>query len=265
MIVIPGTAYAQARIQSRYGRRADAGVWLKLHKIHDLSSYLQTAQQMPLRHWVLGLGTNHSSHQIELTLRQKYRSHVDEVAGWMPTDWRKSLQWVKRLVDLPVLQYLVDGGEPLTWIRSDPDISNFIADDPTQCLQAIRRAGNGVMVDKWQQSGSILTGWLTQWNALRPESSLQNQGIARLQRLLLERKLHAQMQLQSKHQEAMSPTEYEIINERLRLVYRRYAFLPAAVFAYLAMVALDIHRLRNDLMQRLYFQQSQEVALRMPQ
>jgi hypothetical protein len=236
-------------------------VWLKLHNIHDLGSYLQTAQQMPLRHWVLGLGSNHNGHEIELTLRQKYRSHVDEVANWMPREWKKPLRWIKRLVDLPVLQYLVDGGEPLAWISSDPDITDFIADDPQLCMQAIRRAGNGIMVDSWQQSGSILTGWLAQWNTLRPESSLQNLGIERLERLLLERKVHDQMQLQSKHQEAMSPTEYEIINERLRLVYRRYAFLPAAVFAYLAMVALDIHRLRNDLMQRLYFQQAPDIAL----
>ena len=250
MIVIPGAAYAQARIQSRYGRRAEADVWFKLHNIHDLGSYLQTAQQMPLRHWVLGLDLDQSSHQIELTLRQKYRSHVDEVASWMPRDWKKSLRWIKRLVDLPVLQYLVDGGEPLVWMHADPEIARFITDDPRSRLQAIQQADNGIMVDSWQQSGSILTGWSTQWDALRPASRLQNQGIE-----LLERLLHDHMKMQSKHQEATPPTEYEHITERLRLVYRRYAFLPAAVFAYLAMVAVDIHRLRNDLMQRLYFQQ----------
>jgi hypothetical protein len=260
MIVIPGTAYAQARIQSRYGRRADAGVWLKLHNIHDLGSYLQAAQQMPLRHWVLGLGLGHSSHEIELTLRHKYRSHVDEVANWMPIEWKQSLRWIKRLVDLPVLQYLVEGGEPLAWMRSDPEIANFIADDPRLCLQAIRQAGNGVMVDSWQKNGSILKGWLSQWNDLRPESGLQNQGIERLERLL-----HEQMQAQSKHQQGTPATDYDIISERLRLIYRRYAFLPAAVFAYLAMVAVDIHRLRNDLMQRLYFQQALDIELGMPQ
>ena len=80
MSVMSGIAYAQARIQSRYGRRADAGVWLKLQNIHDLGSYLQTAQQTPLRHWVLGLSSSHNSHEIELALRQKYRHHIDEVA-----------------------------------------------------------------------------------------------------------------------------------------------------------------------------------------
>ena len=256
MIVIPGTAYAQARVQSRYGRRADAGVWLKLDNIHDLGSYLQAAQQMPLRHWVLGLGLDHSSHQIELTLRQKYRSHVDEVADWMPGEWKKALRWIKRLVDLPALQYLVEGGEPLAWMHSDPEIANFIADDPHRCMQAIRLAGNAVMVDSWQQSGSILTGWLAQWNRLRPQSSQQNRGIERLERLL-----HEQLRVQSKHQQTTPPIDYDFIGERLRLIYRRFAFLPAAVVAYLAMVALDIHRIRNDLMQRLYFQQSQDIAL----
>ena len=73
MAGLASIAYAQTRIQSRYGERADASVWLKLHNIYDLGSYLQTAQQTPLRPWVLGLSSTHSSHDIEEVLRQKYR------------------------------------------------------------------------------------------------------------------------------------------------------------------------------------------------
>ena len=264
MTVIHGIAYAQARIQSRYGKRADAGVWLKLHNIHDLGSYLQSAQQTPLRHWILGISSSHSSHDIELTLRQKYRRHVDEVAGWMPEDWKKTLQWIKRLVDLPVLQYLVDGGEPLPWMKSDPCINGFIADDPPLRLQAIRHEGNSIMVDSWQQSGSILAGWLAQWGSLCPKSAHDDRGLQTLVKLL-----HEQMPLQSSQQpskqQAAQPTDYEIMFDRLRLVFRRYAFQPAAVYAYLAIVALDLHRIRSDLMQRLFFQQADDIARDLPQ
>ena len=45
-------AYAQVRLQSRFGQRADEHVWLRLHNILDLASYLQVAQQTPLRPWV---------------------------------------------------------------------------------------------------------------------------------------------------------------------------------------------------------------------
>jgi hypothetical protein len=260
MSVLSGIPYAQARIQSRYGRRADAGVWLKLQNIHDLGSYLQTAQQTPLRHWVLGLSSSHNSHEIELALRQKYRHHIDEVANWMPVDWKKTVQWIKRLVDLPVLQYLVDGGEPLPWMKSDPNINDFTVDDPALRLQAFRLGGNSIMVDSWQQSGSIVTGWLTQWERMLPKSGYSHRGLE-----LLEKLFHDQIQLQTKQQEAAQPTDYEMLFDRLRLIFRRYAFQPSAVCAYLAIVALDVHRVRSDLIQRTYFRPSWDIERDLPQ
>jgi len=50
----------------------------------------------------------------------------------------------------------------------------------------------------------------------------------------------------------------------LRLVFRRYAFQPAAVCAYLVIIAIDLHRIRSDLMMRLLFQGSQDVAEGLP-
>jgi hypothetical protein len=253
-------AYAQTRIQSRYGERADAGVWLKLHNILDLGSYLQTAQQTALRPWVLGLSSTYNSHDIEQALRQKYRQHVDEVASWMPVKWHRPLQWIKRLADLPTLQYLLAGGEPLEWMKSDPEISDFTGDDVQLRVQHIRTAGNQALVDSWQQHGSILSGWLSQWKSIRPESIYFDQGQKQLEKLLLE-----QVQLQTRQQGKTLPGDYEIMLDRLRLVFRRSAFQPAAVCAYLAIVAIDVHRLRSDLMLRLLFQDGQDIEQELPQ
>lgn len=241
-------AYAQARIQSRFGQRVDENVWLRLHNIRDLGSYLQTAQQTPLRPWVLGISTTHSSHEIELTLRQKYRHHVEEVAGWMPPGWRAPLRWVRRLADLPVLQYLVAGGEPLDWMRSDPEFGDFTADDPLMRVHAMRDAGCWPLIDSWQQDGSMLPGWQKQWLRMRPKNRFYESGLRRMDRLLLE-----QMQQQGRQQTTPLPTDYQAFGDRLRKVFRRYAFEPAGVCAYLAIVAVDLHRLRSDLMQRLFF------------
>lgn len=259
MTALSGIAYAQVRIQSRYGKRADTNVWLKLHNIFDLGSYLQTAQQTPLRPWVLGLSSTHSSHDIELALRQKYRHHVDEVASWMPASWQAPLQMIKRLVDMPVLQYLLGGGEPLDWMKSDPYISEFTADDPLLRMQAISHAGNKAMIDSLQQSGSVLPGWLSQWNSLRPKSIYFDRGLQPLEKLLFE-----YMQLQTKQQGISLPTDYEIILDRLRLIFRRYAFQPAAVCAYLAIVAIDLHHIRSDIMSRLFFQGGPDPAEGLP-
>lgn len=252
-------AYAQTRIQSRYGKRADAGVWLKLHNIQDLGSYLQTAQQTALRPWVLGLSSTHNSHAIELALRQKYRQHVDEVASWMPVKWQRPLQWIKRLADLPALQYLLAGGEPLEWMKSDPEISDFTGDDLQLRVQLVRDAGYQALVDSWQQHGSILSGWMSQWNSIRPKSIYFDQGLKRLEKLLLE-----QMQLQTGQQGATLPTDYEVMLDRFRLVFRRSAFQPAAICAYLAIVAIDVHRLRSDLMRRLFFEDVLDLEQGLP-
>ena len=73
------------------------------------------------------------------------------------------------------------------------------------------------------------------------------------------------MQLQTKQQGKTLPTDYEIMLDRLRLVFRRSAFQPAAVCAYLAIVAIDVHRLRSDLMLRLFFQDAQDLEQGLPQ
>jgi len=252
-------AYAQARLQSRYGKRADAHLWLKLHNIHDLSSYLHAAQQTALRPWVLGISTTHSSHDIELALRQKYRRHVDEVASWLPVVWGAPLQWIKRLTDLPVLQYLLAGNPPMDWMKSDPGISAFTDDDPALRLRAMQEADCASLVSAWQQGDSMLSGWLTYWNQTRPQTKAYKNGLQNMEQLL-----HPDILLNASQTEAGLPADYDLMEGELTEIFRRYTFQPAAVCAYLAIIAIDIHRIRSDLMQRLLFQKNDHPAAGIP-
>jgi hypothetical protein len=258
---LSGFAYAQARLQSRYGERADEHVWLRLHNIADLGSYLQVAQQTPLRPWVLGIGPGHDSHEMELALRQKFRHHVDEVAGWLPANWQSALQWVKRLPDLPVLQYLLSSGAPADWMKLDPEISQFSAVDATMRLPAMSAAGCDSLVNAWLRGESMLDGWLLQWNELTPRSAVFNEGLQRLEHTLLQQ-LHIQTGRSSDEGEeyVALAVDYEQITDSLRRCFRQYAFQPAAACAYLAIIAVDMHHIRSDLMRRLFFQESDELA-----
>lgn len=251
--------YAQVRMQSRYGGRADSSVWSRLHNIHDLASYLQAAQQTPLRPWVLGISANHSSHDIELALRQKYRQHVSEVAGWLPASWRYSLLWVKRLADLPVLQYLLAGGQTLGWMKSDPDLSNFTADDPALRSQALRESGCADLVEAWQRGDSMLSGWLSHWKGARPKAKAFERGLHNIEKLL-----HQQQLMQARKKDVVLPSDYEAMADQLRVIFRRYSFQPAAACAYLAIIAIDVHHIRNNLMQRLYFSDTTDLAASLP-
>ncbi|MDX2486396.1 MAG: hypothetical protein QNL03_02750 [Gammaproteobacteria bacterium] len=264
MTALSDFAYAQVRLQSRYGQRADEHVWLRLHNILDLASYLQVTQQTALRPWVLGIGSSHSSHEIELALRQKYRHHVDEVAGWMPADWRVPLQWIKRLADLPALQYLLADGTALDWMKSDPDISKFTIDDSALRLQAMRVAGCASLVDAWQQGDTMFAGWLSHWKKVQPRTPAFNKGLQNMEDIL-----HQQLQLQARQQHTGKegppfPADYDLITDKLRVIFRRYAFQPAAVCAYLAIIAMDIHHVRSSLIQRLLFLDSENFAQGLP-
>lgn len=245
-------AYVQARIQSRYGQRADEQVWLRLHNIYDLASYLQVAQQTKLHPWVLGISSTHSSHEIELALRQKYRHHIDEVARWMPDEWRKPTRWLKRLADLSTLQYLLAGGLSMEWMKSDPEISGFTVEDPTQRIQAMRDAGCVSLVDAWKQGGSLFSGWLACWNEVQPRTQAFNNCLQDIEKILRDQLLQQAT--------AAYTMDYDVLTDKLSFIFRRYAFQPAAVFAYLAIIALDIHHIRSDLMQRLWFQSNEKVA-----
>jgi len=260
MTGLSGFAYAQVRLQSRFGQRADEHVWLRLHNILDLASYLQVAQQTPLRPWVLGVGSSHSSHQIELALRQKYRHHVDEVASWMPADWRVPLQWIKRLADLPALQYLLGDGVALDWMKVDPDISEFTIDDSTLRLQAMRLAGCDSLVKAWLQGDTMFAGWLSHWKKVQPRAPVFNQGLQNLENLLQQQLALLSRQRYTGNEATALAIDYYAITDNLRVIFRRYAFQPAAVCAYLAIIALDIHHLRRNLMQRLLFQDDAEFA-----
>jgi len=250
MTGIAGMAYAQARIQSRYGSRADAAVWLKLQNIHDLGSYLQTAQQTPLRHWILGISATHSSHEIELTLRQKYRGHIDEVANWVPASWRRPLHWLKRIHDLPAMQYLATGGIPLDWMKKDPALADFTDGSQDARVQAMREAGCASLVDALHREGTLLEGWMCEWHRIRPRSKYHDRGFRDLERLIDQLILS---QTHTHSRDDVPAADYDAISNQFRRIFRRHAFQPVSVFAYLAIIMIDLHRIRSDLIQRHFF------------
>ena len=249
-------SYAQVRIQSRYGQRAGEHLWLRLHNIHDMASYLQAAQQTSLQPWILGISSTHSSHEIELALRQKYRLHIDEVASWLPANWRMSLYWIKRLVDLPALQYLLDDGVPLEWMKSDPGINKFTLEDSSQRLKVLHEEGCASLANAWRQGDSLLAGWFLHWNQVNPTATAFIYGLQDIYKCLYQH-------IQPDANEA-SATDYDVLSDELRYIFRRYAFQPAAAFAYLAIIAIDIHHLRSDLMQRLWFQEIEDASEGLP-
>jgi hypothetical protein len=236
-------AYMQARLQARLGETLDTAGWAALASAVHLTTFLERARETRLRPWVAGFSASSSVHEIESGLRGQLRRLIDEVAGWLPGDWAAATRWVKILVDLPAWTYLMRGEPVLAWMRDDPVLGDLAIDDPIGRRQALMQGEAGLLVRAWEAGEPLHLTWLREWRRRWPPTT---QGeAARLNQLvaLLDAQLKALMTWEQRR--AL----------RARLVHALHQGLlqPAAAFAYLAIVALDLERLRAELVSRALF------------
>lgn len=241
-------AYAQARLQARHGLRPDERLWRRLESIGDLTHYLQLARTSVLRPWVAGLSAEPGPHDIELALRQHYRRSVDEVAYWMPPGWGEAVDWVKRLPDLPALQYLLSGAVAPEWLHGDPALRPYAEDSNDARVLALQSSDCSVLLGGWNRGEPLMAAWLEHWRSLWPRAPRLAVGLERLVSIL-QRHLGAL----SLYTSGASAPLMDALHRDLNTAFRRYSFQPAAAFAHLGLVALDAQKLRAQLLQRALF------------
>jgi hypothetical protein len=241
-------AYAQARLQARHGMRPDERLWRRLESIGELANYLQHARTSALRPWVAGLNSEPGAHDIELALRRHYRRTVDEVARWMPPGWREAVAWVRRLPDLPVLQYLLSGAAAPDWLHGDPELRPYAPETPAARLLALQSSDCAVLLSGWQRGEPLVASWVGHWRSLWPRAPRFAAGLETLVRLL-----RRQLGALSLYTGGASAPLLDVLRREFNTAFRRYSFQPAAAAAHLGLVALDAHRLRDQLLQRALF------------
>lgn len=247
MILAGSLDYAQARLQSRHGERAGDATWQRLEATREFGALLEAARATSLQRWLIGITRHSSAHQIEALLRQHWRATVTEVTGWMPTAWQPALVWCATLPDLPVLQHLVRGGTPLRWMQEDADWRALGAVPPAARAATLTEGRLGPLAAAPSQA--LTQAWLTEWRNRLPRplggaddplrqvvTTLQNHGAAF----------------------AAAPPGpggmlRQALQARLSLLWRRTTLAPAAAFIHLALCALDIERLRGELLTRRLF------------
>ncbi|MGD2112070.1 MAG: hypothetical protein PVI50_01705 [Gammaproteobacteria bacterium] len=249
---MPETAqfrYAQARLQARLGARATDHDWRHPQGSGDLAGYLQAAGRTRLQAWINGLHAGHNSHAIELTLRQHYRRHVAEVAAWLPARWAVVVRALAQLPDLPALQHLLGGNTVPAWMRDDPQLRPYTSEHPATRAAALEAsAATAWLVSAWQREDALPEAWYEHWRRLWPRSPRQTTGLQHLGQLLLG---HLR-QLQA-DPGAGTDWHREQLLHRLTAAFRRYSFQPAATCALTGIIALDLERLRADLVERALF------------
>ncbi len=249
MIECGSLEYAQARLQARHGQRVDEAAWRRIETMRDFAPLLELARGTALRPWLVGIAADSTAHRVEATLRGHWRALVDEAVAWMPRPWQAALAWCAVLPDLAPLQHLARGGEAAPWIADDGELGDLCAATPPARLAALAGGPLAALAPAWHAPHSIGRVWLEEWQRRLPQPlSEAGDALGQLVRTLDE---HA-----SAFAGASPGQGWQLraaLRARLSLLLRRAALEPAAAFIHVALCALDLERLRGELLRRVLF------------
>lgn len=242
-------AYVQARLHARHARLPGAAVWQVLEASRTAAHYLAQARAGPLAEWTDELDAAWDVHRIERGLRARWRRHVDEVARWLPPRWQAATRWFGTLTELPLIDALRGAGPAAGWQHADERLAAFVQPDPAARADALRHAGLGPFASlatlatppAGPRGPGAVAIWHEAWLQRVPPHETEPALVSRPAALLLPRLLGARGE---------RSLAAESTRRALSKLFRRHAGSPVAVFAHLALVALDVERLRGGLVAR---------------
>jgi len=248
--------YAQARLQARHGERPDEALWQRLASAKEVAALMETAHASGLRRWVGGIDAGASLHDLEARLRSRLREHVDEVALWMPAPWQTATRWTRVLVDLPAWCYLARGEPPLAWMAQDAVLAPYAAAGDEERPALLQAGALRFLAPHWDElraahrvadarthTALALVAWRATWHAALPPQS--DESAAALAQFEATVAAHLQ-RFRAATPDAGAAARRELAR-RLQAMFRRCALLPAVAFVHLALMALDVERLRAEL------------------
>ena len=254
----PGLEYGYARLSARLAGRPDERLWRLLRSARSLQAAIDAVRSSAAAPYVAGVAMRGTIDEIELAFRQHLRGRIREVVSWAPQAWRAALRWSEVLVDLPAVQHLLSDAPLPGWLRNDPHLANYAVGDritrrarlgqgPLAPLAAahaeqaaLRRAGAR------RRSGDrphpVLQAWIAQWQQRWPGCSDEQRSAL----LLLQHTVQAHAVAFATLPVEATASARERLIERVRRQLHDAAAQPAALFAYLLLVALDLERLRGE-------------------
>jgi hypothetical protein len=235
--------YAHARLCARFGERPDELAWRSIEPIRSLPALLDTARGLPFRCWIEAITASATPHEIEAALVSRRRALVAEVAQWMPQAWQAAVEWAGVAAELPVLEHLSRGGEAQPWMREDRLYAPLCSDGPRQpaCGLFLPLAAG------WRRADGLFRAWRAEWMRRLPGEGAHPTLLDELARTLASQRMLASTF------SAETTLRRSALAARLAILFRRATGDPAAAFIFLALSALDLERLRGELLRRAVF------------
>lgn len=269
--MIPGLTldYAYARVAARIAQRPDERLWLQLRSARNVPALLEATRASAAASTVSGIPLTGDAEIIEHAFRQQLRTRIDEVASWSPDAWQPAVQYTRHVVDLPAIAHLLRDETPPRWMAADPALSRYVHDSRTErraalfagplapialaiedeaparaatepLARALRRVRSGPAIHRaiaaWERE------WRARWPRVTGDMASALDDVARIAR----RHILAFASLNPDDTAAARQS----LAARLIALLHRAAAQPAALFAYLALFALDIERLRGEFVVR---------------
>lgn len=248
MIDCDSLDYAQARVWARHGQCAGELHWPRLQSAREFTTVLEAARETPLRRWLDGITATASAHAIEAVLRSQWRAAVDEVARWMPGPWQPAVRWCGVLPELPLVEHLAQGHEAPGWMDDDPDYRALAAVPVAQRRTLLSTGRFAPLVGDGAEPGTLAHAWQSHWRRLWP----RGQGHAGLEAVAAALREHA-AGFTSAGGASHAWLLRRTLQARLSLMLRRAGGEPALAFIHLALTAIELERLRGELLGRALF------------
>lgn len=265
--------YAYARASARLAQRPDERLWTQLRSARSVGAALEAVRGGAAAAYVSGITWPAPLADLELAFRQQWRTRVDEVARWAPDAWRAALRWTVYLVDLPALVHLL-GEEPVPpWIGTDPVLAPYALDARGDRLARLAEGPLAPLALAVETAAppprridtaarprvrlhAALRAWESEWRARWP--ACDSEARAGLERLVTRVATHVARFGALAVEDA--PAARQTLAAEVGALLRRSAAQPAALFAYLALVALDLERLRGEIVVRAAFRATAGAA-----
>ncbi len=239
----PFFAYAGARILARHGQRPVAEDWDRLAGVRDFGHYLQTTRDTGLEPFVRHISSSADGHEVERALLSAWRTHVQEVAGWQPEPWRPALHWLALLSELPALGHLLAGRPAPAWMAAFPVAGLVLRQEGADPRRVLAQGRAAPLVGPQGGAGKVLKERaFRHWRRLLPAGPGRYWPPLGGLEAALGRYLREVAQGSG---DADGGLEHILVQ-----TLRRHTQEPAAAYAYLGLVALDLQRLRGDLLRR---------------
>lgn len=249
MIDCGSLEYATARLQARHGDRLDEAGWRRLEVVRGFAPLLEAARGTSLRPWLVGITADSSGPAIEATLRGHWRMRVAMVAAWMPPPWAAAVRWCAALPELPALQHLARGGEPTADLREDPAWRGLVESAPPARAAWLAASPWAPLAARGAAPQDIGGAWLAEWRRRWPMATGEAADtLARLAQVLGEHR--AAFVRSAPGQGWLLRAALQV---RLSQLLRRVALQPAVAFIHLALWALELERLRAELLRHRLF------------